>query len=713
MRLSKKNTMLFLVLTIMLISQVSYGIEDNHANKVYIIVTNRLTLTDIEIMDNLKKLIDEGSIGLMNVRGTTGYKGPESFMTINSSRKAYATNESSQFFSLNSENRKLYENRNGLLNGDFAIGNLGIGKLYNVNKKNTYVPYIGALGDNLHKAGFKTAVFGNSDTPEEFIRTASLIPMDSKGLIDYGNIYNITMEDIRYPFSIKTDYKKILNEITNDASLTVIDTGDLERLHLFNDVLSDEHFMDMRNLILKDIDSFIGNLVSLIDKENSLVIVTSPNSGEERVDANKLAPIILWGRNISRSIATSGTTNRQGVVSNLDISPTILNFLNEPADNMTGNPIEIIGRNDNLSNIIKMSKQINVTSKVRFRTLLTYGVLCMIGSIIPIVFLLAKIRISTGIKRKIKGLLQLLYGIPLIFLMVSLFKPNSTIKYIFVLITLVLIYTGIIWCLKGKNVLFYISVLNIIFIFLDLILKGELSRYSVLSHDPIIGARYFGIGNEMVGILLGSVSIIAGYLFNKYSSRILPICLFFISIVVVGHPKLGANVGGTMALIIAFLYYIMEVLNKNINIRSLAIIGTTIIIVILIMGYIDIKINPNPTHLGKTLVLLKEDGLSVANNIIFRKILMNIKLIGSSFWTNLLLLDITIYTLLFNFFNIKENSIGTNILMGLMAGIAGSIGGFLLNDSGIILSALSMNMLTILLIFKLIDEGTLKKQEVK
>ncbi|MBU5440210.1 hypothetical protein KQI42_19635 [Tissierella sp. MSJ-40] len=89
------------------------------------------------------------------------------------------------------------------------------------------MPYIGALGDNLHKAGFKTAVFGNSDIPEEFIRTASLIPMDSKGLIDYGNVDNITIEDIRYPFSIKTDYEKLLDEITNDASLTVIDTGDL------------------------------------------------------------------------------------------------------------------------------------------------------------------------------------------------------------------------------------------------------------------------------------------------------------------------------------------------------------------------------------------------------------------------------------------------------------------------------------------------------
>lgn len=172
------------------------------------------------------------------------------------------------------------------------------------------MPYIGALGDNLHKAGFKTAVFGNSDIPEEFIRTASLIPMDSKGLIDYGNVDNITIEDIRYPFSIKTDYEKLLDEITNDASLTVIDTGDLERLHLFNDVLSDEHFMNMRNLILKDIDLFIGNLVNLIDRENSLLIVTSPNSGEERMDANKLGPIVLWGKNISRSIATSAITNR-------------------------------------------------------------------------------------------------------------------------------------------------------------------------------------------------------------------------------------------------------------------------------------------------------------------------------------------------------------------------------------------------------------------
>lgn len=74
------------------------------------------------------------------------------------------------------------------------------------------------------------------------------------------------------------------------------------------------------------------------------------------------------------------------MVSNLDIGPTILNFLNGPVDNMTGNPIEIIDKSDNLSGIIKMSKQINVTSKVRFRTLLTYGVLCMIGLIIPIVF---------------------------------------------------------------------------------------------------------------------------------------------------------------------------------------------------------------------------------------------------------------------------------------------------------------------------------------
>ena len=59
--------------------QIGYGEGDC---KAYIIVVNRLTLSDIEKMPNTNRLIDEGSIGLMNTRGISGYKGAESFLLL-------------------------------------------------------------------------------------------------------------------------------------------------------------------------------------------------------------------------------------------------------------------------------------------------------------------------------------------------------------------------------------------------------------------------------------------------------------------------------------------------------------------------------------------------------------------------------------------------------------------------------------------------------
>ncbi len=56
-------------------------------------------------------------------------------------------------------------------------------------------------------------------------------------------------------------------------------------------------------------------------------MILSPNSGEERIDGSKLSPIILWGgKGIEKGIITSSTTNRKGIVSNLDIAPTITSF---------------------------------------------------------------------------------------------------------------------------------------------------------------------------------------------------------------------------------------------------------------------------------------------------------------------------------------------------------------------------------------------------
>ena len=698
-------TIFFLLL---FMGQFSYGSNIDIDNNAYIIIVNKLTFLDIEKMPNLNNLIDEGNIGLMNSRGISGYKGAESFVTINASAKAYANNESSQFYNLNDEYKEIYENRVGVLDKEYAIGNIQIGKLYNQNENNNYSPYLGALGDSLHNLGLKTAVFGNSDTDEEKIRTSALISMDSKGLVDYGNLDNVLMEDMDYPYGFKTDYEKILREmydIKSKASLILMDTGDLARLNNYSNFLSQDIFDYKRNLILKEIDQFVGNLTDILDKEKSLLMILSPNSGEERIDGNKLSPIILWGKDIEKGTVTSSTTNREGIISNIDIAPTVTSFFNISSENMLGNPIKSIEKNKPLNYVKSISRRINTTSKVRSKTLLIYGIISIIIMIMTILIFFLNIKMNNRIGDLFRTLLLLLYGAPIILVLNSLFIIDSVLKFFISLIVVVGIYVFLTKKYNNDGIMFFLSFFFLFMMIFDLLLNGALTRFSVLSHDPIIGARYFGIGNEMVGGFLAVTTLIAGLLFKRYSNKFISISILLLSVAIVGHPKLGANVGGTIAVLVATIYFILEIIEKQLNFKNIILIIIITGLVIMVMGYIDTALNPNPTHLGKTLISLNEKGVDIVRNIINRKLLMNIKLVGISIWTKVLFVNIFVQVAISYIYEDRIIKLmDTGLGKGILSGMVGSIIGFLLNDSGVILSAISMNLITIFLLFFIIND---------
>lgn len=715
MNTKRINLFILIIITMFIFTiQPGYSMEKTSIDtKVYIIVVNKLSLLDIENMPNLNRLIDEGSIGLMNTRGLNGYTGGEGFATINASGKSYADNESSQFHNLTGEYKEIYENRIGLLNEEYAIGNIQMGKLYNQNEKNRYSPYIGGLGDILHKAYLKTAVFGNSDIEEELIRVSALIPMDSKGLIDYGNIDNILAEDINYPYGFKTDYEKILKElaeIEDDASLIVIDTGDLYRLNNYGDFLSLDVFEQKRNIIIKDIDNFIGDLEAKIDEKNSLLMVISPNKAEERIDGSRLTPIVLWGKDIENGVLTSSTTNKKGIVTNLDISPTILEVLNISTNNISGSSMRTLEENKSLEYVKSINGRINTANKVRTKTLSLYGTISIIILSIFLIIFLLNINITDHIG---KNLLLLLYVIPMVFILNSLFNINSIFKFVISLFVFISILVLIIKKYDAEKIISIITIIYFILIIIDLLSNNYLTRFSILSYDPIIGARYFGIGNEMIGIFLAITSIMSGLLLERFSNRAFSIFILLISILFVGHPKLGANIGGTMALVFASFYFILLKKDRQFSFKNIIIAIVLIGVIIVGLAYIDIYLNPNPTHLGKSLILLSEDGLGIVQNIINRKVLMNIKLTGSTIWTKVLFVNILVQITISYIFKEKiENLLDNGLGKGILTGILGAIMGLLLNDSGVILSALAMNLITIFLLITILKDLETLKEEV-
>lgn len=668
-----RKLLLFFILLIIIIPSIAFGAKDN--KKVYLIVVNKLTLKDIETMEKLKDIIKEGSIGLMNTRGTSGYSGAESFLTINSSEKSYANYSSIDFKTMD----------------DGKIVNRSFSRLINLNENNKYTPYLGAIGDNLHSKGLKTAIYGNSNLEDMQLNTSALIPMDSRGLIDYGNIDNITIETEDYPFLIKTDYSKMLKEVENSlGDLIVVDTGDIERIYRYKDYVSNEEFKMIRKEILLDIDRFIENLIKGLSKENSFVIITSPNSGDMTIDSNsKLSPIILWGNGVENGTLTSQTTKKDNIVSNIDIGPTIMDFFGASTDNMSGNKINSIRKNIKLIDLMKENNQINTVSKVRYNTLYYYGLFSMISLGIVIILILVKVKLSEVAKKYIKVLFGMVIILPTVFNFLSILRLESVYSFTLFLLLFILVSIFILWLTKkSSNQIMYISGVSIFIIISDLIFKGNIIKYSVLSYDPTIGARYYGIGNEMVGFFLGSITIFSINILRKYKRKIIPLILLILGTILVGHPRYGANVGGTMAFIMALVFYIMEIFNKELNIKRLLISLLLIVFLVFVMGYIDIKINSNTTHLGNTLLLVRKNGLYYLRNVIFRKILMNIKLVGNSFWTYLLLINMTFHSVIFG--NRKDNT----DWMARVAGIAGAIGGFLLNDSGLILTAICMNLIS-------------------
>ncbi|WP_077367760.1 hypothetical protein [Anaerosalibacter sp. Marseille-P3206] len=701
---------ILLVIFAQIFGQVNLSFATNAKDKTaYLIVVNKYTLEDIDKMPNLKKIIEEGSIGLMNTRGLYSYSGPESYLTINSSKKAFTTTEGAEFYNLNQNSMKVYERRFGKIYGEFSIANLDLSKIIKHNENNSYKPYIGALGDNLHNANLKTAVFGNADIVDKISRYSSLIPMDSKGLIDFGNVQDTLIDVNKYPFGFRTDYEKLIEEVNavkEDASLIVIDTGDLDRLSSYSSELTDEMFEKHRHNIIEKIDGFFGELKRNIDKDNSLLIILSPNRCEERIDKSKLTPLVCWGEGVDKGICTSATTKRDGVVANIDIGPTILEYLGASKEHMSGNSLVYITKEDSFNYITSILNRINIVSNSRFNILTIYSIIIIIGIIFATMLLALKIKIKGNLYRILKFFLIVIGILPISFILSSLFKWESYISNIITIILLSVILVFIFYKLRNTYTVLLISGAIYTLIVVDVMTGGNLIRYSALGHDPAIGARYFGLGNELVGLFLGVTVIFTSMIINKTGKKSLSYLLLILSGILVGYPKLGANVGGSIAILFAILYFIVESMDIDINLRKIFGIGIGVIVFILIMAFIDIRFNPNPTHLGRMILEMNSEGKSIANNIIIRKILMNIKLVGSSIWTKVLFVNMFSQGLILITWGDSLRQIFKDkkyVYIGLSSGVVGSIMGFLANDSGIILASIAMVFITLFFIYTLID----------
>lgn len=679
--------------------------------KAVVVIFDGIALADIKESSppNLLKLIEKGGIGLMNVRSGRQGDAVSGYLTVGAGawaiskkgrgKRSLALKESSFF-----EGRKIsdiYLQQRGRNPTPGSIVVVTAPLIIEENMQESYGAEPGAMAEALEEKKKRVALLGNADTFNQYHREAALIAMDKNGLIEEGETgRGILNENPEAPFGLETNYGKLLQEterLIEKNDLIVIEMGDTARVNRYRDFLGKEALERARRKALLKGDQFLGRLVSLLPSD-SLVLVISPNPPPILDGApGALTPVIVAGSGIGSGLLTSPTTRQTGLVTNTDIAPTILNYFGaEIPASMTGRSFLARKTKDPLGYLSVREEKIAETATFRRPILTAYVATVFILLVLAGLSLFYPI--EERLLRGIRHLLAWQLSVPLSLLILPSYLTHSIGTTILMAICISVLITFLAWIASRRFLLTagVIAVATSAGIVLDLFLGSPLMKNSLLGYDPLIGARFYGIGNEYMGVLLGStiagVTIFQDVYFNNKKGIARLMAIFFILLAgMVGYSRLGANIGGAIAAAGAFFITYLRIEGKRIGFKNILLTAMVIASVVFLIVGVDFLTEPsNQSHAGRAVLSIGREGYKSAVMIVKRKIATNLKLIQWTIWSKVFIASLAIFALLFS------RPIGLlkrvsrqhpHSTSGVFGIVAGSIIALLFNDSGIVAAA--------------------------
>jgi hypothetical protein len=232
---------------------------------------------------------------------------------------------------------------------------------------------------------------------------------------------------------------------------------------------------------------------------------------------------------------------------------------------------------------------------------------------------------------------------------------------------------------------------------------APLSFIGLFGYSPLLGARYYGLGNEMSGLLLGCVLVAVALSLDTWRDRrwawhVRTWGWPVIALVVLGTaaaPFWGANVGPVAWMTVGFLVGWLMLNGRKIwTWRNLLLV--VVLVVVMLVGLTAVDLlggSGSETHLGRAVAGTQTGGLASLWDIVARKAETNARVLGRTNWTWLLVVMLVQLGYMrwrprgeFAAFLKEYPAFSAAIAAALFAGVAG----YFTEDSGIIIPALLM-----------------------
>lgn len=689
--------LIILLLCLLLISTpLASGEKVADKKQVVLILWHGLEWNDLEELNVSGAM----AYGLLNTRSGGGDQITGAYLTLGAGARAVGLSGVNQFEfgSFNSE----YGLHTGLEPTFLVQPKINLVK----NAQNVkYRVEIGALGTALAEANLAPRVLGNSNG-DEIVNWAALVGMDGFGRIWQGNIGNdLNVNDSNYPYALRTNYDRLKEEVLQgEEALIIVELGDPYRYDRYQTNFLVEQSEKIRTQMVEEARNFVEEVVQA-KQDDAIVFLLSPYPSELAAQQGRwLTPILCF--NYQDGLLISPTTRWPGLLTNQDLAPTILELLAiESNQAFIGRAGQIIASELPREHVLKTREKIDNLNQKRSLILAAVVITQVLVYTATLLFLLFGINLWPVGARYLQFALLVLLTVPLGLLLWDL--GPFVLVFVFVLLLLLyIVLPNIRWkigflALATSGVIAY-----------DILNSSWLMRYSPLGYDPVGGARFYGLGNELMGVFIGTTIMAWAILAEEFQISIAwrkgsAFFSFVAMIILIGAPSLGTNVGGFIAAICAagFIYFSFK--EKKHIWRTGVLLLILIPLAIFALTYFDqFQPTSNQSHIGQTLALFRRDGFQALELIILRKLAMNLKLLRYSIWSKALLATLFVlgFSLLYPLTFMRKVKESHPLIMQGVAGVfVGSVAAFLFNDSGVVAAATCLSFASSTLLLLLLD----------
>lgn len=668
------------------------------------IILDKTALEDIIFTrtKNIDKLQQKGAFGLINVRTAGNLRSRSTYLSVGAGNRCQGSKKS----------------HSGKNKGK-SVFNPDIEDLKMLNKKNTYQSQIGLIGDMCEENKLILSVLGNTDSNIAEKRTIVSMVMNSKGYIPLGDVSKSLFLNTDSPWGYRTNWeemKKKFLEYSQKADVIVIETGDMSRIEEYSASIDQEKLLMYKQETLERIDGFIGYIINHLDLNKTqigIIVPTPPLQAKEK--GRKLSWVLFAGRNIEQGWLTSLTTRRTGILTISDLAPAFFKGVNITLNNtnLSGTPFRVKKAEVSWKKLLQLNNKISIISNLRSPFIKSFIALQLVVVFIAILRMIKnKVSKNVIIQKFFEYLLLALLLAPTNFLLISILVFSNPWFYVLLLLILTIIEIYVLknlFPIKLSRVV-VITLTLVVIIAFDLVNNYKLMGDSLLGYSSIIGARFYGLGNEYMGLFVGGVLIgVMGLIeiIDKYRAKSIVksgsfVILFVIATYFIGSAGLGANFGGLVTMAVSGIFTWIYFKKNSLHFfKMFGMIIFTITIIVVIV-YLDYKQISGPrSHIGRIVKPLLTGNFQVLKQVIYRKLAMNLKLLKWTIWTRVLLAFLVYLIVIFKYPVGKLKKL-FNKYSYLAAGFYGSISGAIItifvNDSGVVAAAtiLFFPMLTLL-----------------